>query len=68
MCEIIRSADVSTFFSYSFMVKCWVLKAKDRPTFKELRSTIDRLLHSAAGYLELNMVLVPHNEDSDIAR
>ena len=50
--------------SYSIMTRCWALNAKDRPRFKELRSTIDRALQKAAGYLELSMVLMPSESDN----
>ena len=47
------------------MVKCWTLNPEDRPTFRELISDVDKLLQRAAGYLELNMVLLPPTDDED---
>lgn len=41
------------------MVRCWALDPRDRPTFKELNTTMDELLQSAAGYSEFNMSLLP---------
>ena len=41
------------------MVKCWAFDPEDRPTFEKLSTTLEKLLHMAAGYLELNMVLLP---------
>ena len=47
------------------MVKCWALNPEDRPSFKQLRESMDELLQTAAGYLELKMVLLsPKNDES----
>ena len=56
-----------TYYSFSVMMKCWTLSPEDRPTFKELTSIIDKELQRAAGYLDLNMVLLPpaNDEESD---
>ena len=53
------------YYSFSVMMKCWALSPDDRPTFKELISDIDKDLQRAAGYLELNMVLLPPTNDED---
>lgn len=45
------------------MVKCWTLNPDDRPTFSELISDVDKQLQKAAGYLELNMVLLPPTDE-----
>ena len=47
------------------MMKCWALNSEDRPTFKQLTSDIDKELQRAAGYLELNMVLLPPTNDEE---
>ena len=48
------------------MVKCWTLDPEDRPTFEKLSTTLEKLLQIAAGYPELNMVLLsPGNADED---
>ncbi len=47
------------------MMKCWALNSEDRPTFKKLNSDIDKELQRAAGYLELNMVLLPPTNDEE---
>ena len=47
------------------MVKCWALDPADRPTFDKLSSTLGKLLQTAAGYLELNMVLLPETTTED---
>ena len=47
------------------MMKCWALSPEHRPTFKELISDIDKELQRAAGYLELNMVLLSPTNDED---
>ena len=39
------------------MRKCWRADPAERPTFSELASTLDRLLQSVAGYMELGMTL-----------
>jgi len=39
------------------MRKCWRANPAERPTFSELTSTLDRLLRSVAGYVELTMTL-----------
>ena len=39
------------------MQKCWRADPAERPTFSELASSLDRLLQSVAGYLELSMTL-----------
>jgi len=39
------------------MRKCWREDPAKRPTFIELASTLDRLLQSVAGYMELSMTL-----------
>ena len=43
------------------MRKCWRADPAERPTFSELASTLERLLQSVAGYMELGMTL-PANE------
>ena len=48
------------------MVKCWALEPEDRPTFTQVRSNIDDLLQTAAGYLELKMVLVPPKDEESM--
>ena len=52
-------------YSFSMIMKCWTLEPEDRPTFKELSSDIDELLQTAAGYLELNMVLLPPKDEEN---
>ena len=52
-------------YSFSIMVKCWTLNPEDRPSFRELISDIDKMLQRAAGYLELNMALLPPTDDED---
>ena len=52
-------------FSFSIMVKCWALDPNDRPSFEKLSSTLGKLLQVASGYLELNMVLLPSQEDEE---
>ena len=39
------------------MRKCWRGDPAKRPTFSEIASTLDRLLQSVAGYMELSMTL-----------
>jgi len=39
------------------MRKCWRADPAKRPTFSELASTLERLLQSVAGYMELGMTL-----------
>ena len=39
------------------MRKCWRADPTERPVFKELASTLDRLLQSVAGYVEITMTL-----------
>ena len=39
------------------MKKCWRADPAERPTFSELVSTLDILLKSVAGYMELSMTL-----------
>ena len=43
--------------SFSIMVRCWALNPEDRPTFKQLNTTMDELLQTAEGYAEFNMSL-----------
>ena len=47
------------------MVQCWTLDPENRPTFKQLSTSIDKLLQTASGYLELNMVLLPPKDDEN---
>ena len=47
------------------MVKCWALDPEDRPTFEKLSANLGKLLHTAAGYLELGMVLLPPEDNED---
>lgn len=47
------------------MVKCWALNPEDRPTFIQLRTDMDELLQTAAGYLELKMVLLPPKDEDN---
>ena len=51
------------------MMKCWAMDPRDRPSFKNLSSTLGKLLETVAGYLELSMVLLPSktNEDESFA-
>ena len=35
------------------MKKCWEMAPQNRPTFKELHSSISKYIESIAGYLEL---------------
>ena len=51
--------------SFSVMVKCWALDPNDRPNFEKLATSMGKLLQAAAGYLELNMVLLPETKDED---
>ena len=46
-------------FSTSFAVlfKCWKASPDDRPRFEVLSTSFGSLLDSAAGYMEINMVL-----------
>ena len=39
------------------MRKCWRADPAERPTFSELVSTLDRLMTSVAGYIEVSMIL-----------
>ena len=48
--------------SFSIMKKCWALNPEDRPGFEKLSSTLGKLIETAAGYLELSMVLLPLEE------
>lgn len=40
------------------MVSCWRVRAKDRPTFSELRKSLDELLESITNskYLDLDVL------------
>ena len=51
--------------SFFVMVKCWALDPENRPTFEKLSATLGKLLLTAAGYLELNMVLLPPEDCED---
>ena len=44
-------------FSFSTVYKCWRESPDERPTFEDLATTLERMLESIAGYLELGMVL-----------
>ena len=44
-------------YSFAVMRKCWREGFEERPTFKELVSTVGCLLSSIAGYTELTMEL-----------
>ncbi|XP_018568526.1 tyrosine-protein kinase receptor torso isoform X2 [Anoplophora glabripennis] len=39
---------------YTIMCKCWKAAPRERPTFSELRKTLDELLESVSNYLNLN--------------
>ena len=42
---------------YAVMKRCWRLPAEERPRFIELVAVLDKILQSAAGYIELSMTL-----------
>ena len=44
--------------------KCWKQDPSERPTFEDLVAMLDIRLQEVAGYLELEMILVP-NEGGD---
>jgi pyrroline-5-carboxylate reductase len=53
------------FNSYSMMIKCWALSPEDRPDFKNLSSSLGKLLEISADYLELSMVLLPSEAEDN---
>ena len=48
------------------MVRCWALDPEDRPTFKELNTTMDELLQTAQGYAEFKMTLIQPREITEV--
>ena len=45
------------------MKSCWLAEPKERPTFKELTTSLSQMLESIAGYTELIMALPKLKED-----
>ena len=39
--------------SYEMMMQCWKMSAEDRPTFKEICSSVSKFIERIAGYLEI---------------
>ena len=39
--------------SYEMMMQCWKMSPEDRPTFKELYSSVSKFIERIAGYLEI---------------
>ena len=37
------------------MEECWAGRPEDRPTFSGVRTSVERILESKAGYIDLNM-------------
>ena len=54
---------VILLFSYRIIKKCWKQDPNERPTFVDLVAMLDIRLQEVAGYLEMEMVLVPKGED-----
>ncbi len=50
------------------MRKCWREDPKERPTFSQLSSIVERLLTSIAGYTELGMVLVDTSQEEELSK
>ena len=44
---------------YNIIKKCWKEDPSERPTFEDLVTMLDIGLQEVAGYLEMEMVLVP---------
>ena len=47
------------------MMNCWAIDPRDRPSFNKLSNTLGKLLETTAGYLELDMVLLPSKTYED---
>ena len=39
--------------SYEIMMQCWKMSPEDRPTFKEIYSSVSKFIERVAGYLEI---------------
>ena len=48
---------------FSVVIKCWTLNPKNRPTFAALCSSFEKLLKAVAGYQELEMQLLPEDDN-----
>ena len=53
-----------TYSRYIIFKKCWKLEPSERLTFEDLVAMLDIRLQEIAGYLEMDMALVP-NEGED---
>ena len=40
-------------YSYEMMMQCWKMSPEDRPTFKELCTSVSKFIERIAGYLEI---------------
>ena len=52
--------------SSAVMARCWCENPEHRPQFKEICSIMDQLLTVISDYTELRMVLVDHEEHTDV--
>ena len=47
------------------MKKCWKLSPSERPCFRELVVSLDKMLMSVADYIELSMTLVETGDEEE---